>query len=1100
MTRDGERRGQKILPLGAGELDLKLLKAIEASGYRGPIGILDHSVEHDAEARLQDNLDGLQWLVKQLRGEPFGPRPNYRTWQPPPPQPPADIDQLRKFVDAARREGSAQRGMTVFASQKFACLACHKIGRHGGEVGPVLSEIGTAREPWQLVEAVLHPQRHVEPQYQSTRLLTAAGTILTGYVEREDEQTLVLRDASNGQLRELPVEEIEARQRGGSVMPEGLLEAMRPSQRRDLFAFLMDLGRGEQLDPRLIDSVLKHWAASEPATFEYATAPLDPENWTELDQPVNRDRLFQFYTKQAEHFRQQEFPPPLLAEFPGLDGGGFGHWGNQNEAGWKDDRWNQVELGSVQCGVFRGGGVEVRRGVCLQLGEDRQLFACFDPETLSYRAVWKGDFLKFSDVRHGFMDGLMMAGELVPGTATPAVTEPFEYHGFYRHGDRVIFAYAIDGVEYLDSPWVEQGQFVRIRAPRDEHPLRDLLLGGPAQWPQQIETEIQFGPQRPYVVDTIEIPRENPWNALIFGAGLDFLPGGDAIVTTMQGDVWRVSGLDAQPNGEGAPAPRATWRRIAAGLQQALGVVAEEDAIYVLGRDRITKLQDLNGDGEMDLYQSFCDDYETSPGGHDFICGLQRDGDGYFYAASSNQGLLRISPDGRRAEVIATGFRNPDGVGVYADGTVTIPCSEGQWTPASMICARAPWQRGVPFFGYRGPRDGQPPELPLVYLPRGIDNSSGGQVYIDSDRWGPLAGNMVHLSFGAGTWMLLLRDQVGDQLQGAVVPMPGDFRSGVHRGRFRPQDGQLYVTGMAGWGSYTTDDGCLQRVRYCGGEVIRPIGFHVHANGVTVEFSAPLEPATARDASQHFAQCWNYRYSSTYGSPEYSARHWGVRGHDVLDIRSAHVLEDGRTLFLEMPDLQMVNQLHLRLYPREGVGRDLFATVNAMDEPYTNFPGYEPEPKEILPHPILADIARAVDSVPNPFREKLDGARPLEVLVGNNLSFQTRELRVRAGEPLQLTLVNPDAVPHNWALLRPGTIEQVGQLANALVGDPAGAARQYVPESDAVLTYTDVVEPKQKFTIYFRAPERAGAYPYICTFPGHWMVMQGTMIVEPAAE
>ena len=78
MTRDGERRGQKILPLGAGELDLPLLKVIAASGYRGPIGIIGHTND-DVEQRLRDNLDGLDWLLPQLDGRPAGPKPKYRT-------------------------------------------------------------------------------------------------------------------------------------------------------------------------------------------------------------------------------------------------------------------------------------------------------------------------------------------------------------------------------------------------------------------------------------------------------------------------------------------------------------------------------------------------------------------------------------------------------------------------------------------------------------------------------------------------------------------------------------------------------------------------------------------------------------------------------------------------------------------------------------------------------------------------------------------------------------------------------------------------------------------------------------------------------------
>jgi sugar phosphate isomerase/epimerase len=80
MTKDGERLGKKILPLGAGELDPKLLKLIAESGYKGLVGILGHT-QDDAEERLRDNLDGLDWLLPQLAGNPAGPSPKYRTYK-----------------------------------------------------------------------------------------------------------------------------------------------------------------------------------------------------------------------------------------------------------------------------------------------------------------------------------------------------------------------------------------------------------------------------------------------------------------------------------------------------------------------------------------------------------------------------------------------------------------------------------------------------------------------------------------------------------------------------------------------------------------------------------------------------------------------------------------------------------------------------------------------------------------------------------------------------------------------------------------------------------------------------------------------------------
>ena len=81
MDPGGDQQGMKILPLGAGKLDLQLLRTIRASGWRGPIGILNHT-DHDAEARLRDNLDGLAWLVARLDGSDGGPPPKYRTYTP----------------------------------------------------------------------------------------------------------------------------------------------------------------------------------------------------------------------------------------------------------------------------------------------------------------------------------------------------------------------------------------------------------------------------------------------------------------------------------------------------------------------------------------------------------------------------------------------------------------------------------------------------------------------------------------------------------------------------------------------------------------------------------------------------------------------------------------------------------------------------------------------------------------------------------------------------------------------------------------------------------------------------------------------------------
>ena len=538
-------------------------------------------------------------------------------------------------------------------------------------------------------------------------------------------------------------------------------------------------------------------------------------------------------------------------------------------------------------------------------------------------------------------------------------------------------------------------------------------------------------------------------------------------------------------------------------------MIIQNDQIYVMGRDQMTRLHDLNGNGEADFYESFSRVLETSTSGHDFTCGLWRDSEGRFYTASGKQGVMRISSDGQSAERIAYGLRNSDGLGLTPDGLVTIPSSEGDWTPASMIAAvrpdgqplnrlrgKAPDFRGESFFGRPGTNLAQPPDVPMLYLPRGLDNSSGGQVYIDSDRWGPTRGQMVHLSFGAGRAFLLLRDESKGWIQGAVVPLAGEFQSGAHRGRFNPKDGQLYVTGMAGWGTYTSEDGCFQRVRCTDTETQLPVGFHIHENGIRVDFAQPIDGSTAKVASNHFAQAWNYRYSGAYGSAEYSSRQLGLRGHDVLPVESATVLADGKSLFLEIRELQPVNQLHLLVKTDETHEFDLFMTVHQMDEPFRDFAEFRPRDKVILPHPILADLSRPIIKKRNPHNKAIQDAEPITISAAKNLMYDKQEIRVRAGQPVRLTMKNPDAVPHNWALLQPGTLKKVGELCNRMIANPEAAALQYIPQSSDVLAYTDVVEPYASHTIYFLAPDQPGRYPYLCTFPGHWMVMNGVLVVE----
>lgn len=1020
---------------------------------------------------------------------------------------PYDSELVKVLMAESLQKGNPGRGAVVYSAPTSACLSCHKVGGHGGAVGPDLSEVGKKQKLNHIVESLLWPQRVVADEYKAIAVLNLDGQVFRGYQVSESESKLVIRDSATGKTISINQEDIEAVQPVGSLMPVGLLATLSLQDKHDLISFLADLGKHEKLSSAGIDALLSHSHGHHPESFEISREPLEPERWPSWQANVNRDRLYDFYRKQARHFRDAKPRPKLLAEFPGLDGGEDGHWGNQSEPSWADGRWNETDLGTLLCGVFHGDGIRVTRGICLQVGGGEQrLSACFDPDTLTYRRIWSGGFVGFSTIRHGFMQGLRQKGTTLDVDLGERrflkEAESKKYLGLYRYGDRVIFSYRVDGVEYLDAPQIVDGKFVSVVAPRDNHPDREHLRGGESQWPQTIAVKGERGTTAPYAVDTIPLPTENPWNALVYGSGHDFLSDGSALLCTMQGDVWRATGLD-----EGLQ--NVIWQRIASGLFQPLGIVVHDDQIFVIGRDQLTRLHDLNGDGEIDHYECFSRSLETSASGHDFTCDLWRDAEGRFYTASGKQGVMRIAADGESAEIVANGLRNSDGLGLTPDGLVTIPSSEGDWMPASMIAAvrpdgailnrlagKSPDGRSLPFFGRPGGNLQQPPEVPMLYLPRGLDNSSGGQVHVDSDRWGPVKGKMVHLSFGAGRAFLLLRDEFDGWIQGAVIPIGGEFASGAHRGKFNPHDGQLYVSGMAGWGTYTTDDGCFQRVRYNGDKPQLPVGFHVHENGIRVDFLQPVKQEEVADPDSHFVQAWNYRYSGAYGSPEYSSRQLGLRGHDVLDVQSVSILPGGKSLFLEIRNLQPVNQLHLLVATGREQEHDLFMSINHMDEAFRGFPSYQPIDKILLPHPMLADLARPVVSKRNPNNKAIADAKPVILKAAKNLMFDQTEIRLPAGQAVKLTFQNPDSVPHNWALLKPGTLQKVGEQCNRLISDPQAAAEHYIPSSSDILAYTNVVEPYAEHTIYFRVPSEPGRYPYLCTFPGHWMVMNGVLVVE----
>ncbi len=111
------------------------------------------------------------------------------------------------------------------------------------------------------------------------------------------------------------------------------------------------------------------------------------------------------------------------------------------------------------------------------------------------------------------------------------------------------------------------------------------------------------------------------------------------------------------------------------------------------------------------------------------------------------------------------------------------------------------------------------------------------------------------------------------------------------------------------------------------------------------------------------------------------------------------------------------------------------------------------------------------------------------------MKFDLKEFTVKPGQLVEITLENPDAMQHNLVITKPGAMEKVGRAGDAMMKDEKGADKNYVPSLPEVLFSTPLVNPNQSYKLNFKAPATVGDYPFVCTFPGHWSIMNGVMRV-----
>jgi hypothetical protein len=343
------------------------------------------------------------------------------------------------------------------------------------------------------------------------------------------------------------------------------------------------------------------------------------------------------------------------------------------------------------------------------------------------------------------------------------------------------------------------------------------------------------------------------------------------------------------PTGDGRKARFDNYTR---GLfQEAYSMLAEPDALYVLHRRNLTRLVDGDGDGVADRF----DRVAALPHGiadtYDYGYGLVRDKSGGFvfsFAPYANTqlpgsgGAVRLAPGYKQRE-IAFGFRNPIGWCSGPRGDIFFTDNQGEWVATNKLCHLVEGR----YYGFPNPAQPQHTKKPAgrtaVWIPYGWAKSINGVAYDGSGgKFGPFAGQffLAELMFGGA----LLRadvEKVNGEYQGVCFPFWGRGLLGPLTLAFDPR-GRLWVGGITepGWMAQP-DRGALFRIDFTGLGPFEIQTIRVLPRGFRIVFTAPVAPATAREAASYRIEHYRYEYTGAYGSPELDRSRLAIEGVEL---------------------------------------------------------------------------------------------------------------------------------------------------------------------------------------------------------------------------
>lgn len=259
---------------------------------------------------------------------------------------------------------------------------------------------------------------------------------------------------------------------------------------------------------------------------------------------------------------------------------------------------------------------------------------------------------------------------------------------------------------------------------------------------------------------------------------------------------------------------------------------------------------------------------------------------------------------------------------------------EGNWNPKNRIN----WVKGRGeedfygnMWGYHSETDESDGNMnqPLCWITNKFDRSPAELLWVpEESAWAPLRGSLLNLSYGAGRIYTVPFEKVGDEVQGGMCAFPIDlFPTGVMRGRFSPEDGQLYACGMFAWAGNQHQPGGFYRVRYSGGPAHQPVRMSTAPGKVTLYFSDPLDKSSVEELSAWVVKAWDLKRTSKYGSKHFNER--------VLKVSAAELSDDGLAVELMIPDLAptwgMSIEMKLRGSKGESVDREIHHSIFSLE-------------------------------------------------------------------------------------------------------------------------------------------------------------------------